>query len=112
MPQVQQPDYADPERLRWVVDRLRELPPLVFAGECDDLRESIARVADRKAFLLQGGDCAETFAGVRADNIKAKLRVLLSMSVVLTYAAQLPVVKVGRIAGQYAAAFQGHRNPR
>ena len=102
MPQVQQPDYADPERLRWVVDRLRELPPLVFAGECDDLRESIARVADRKAFLLQGGDCAETFAGVRADNIKAKLRVLLSMSVVLTYAAQLPVVKVGRIAGQYA----------
>ena len=102
MTQVQQPVYADPERLRWVVDRLRELPPLVFAGECDDLRAAIARVADRKAFLLQGGDCAETFAGVRADNIKAKLRVLLSMSVVLTYAAQLPVVKVGRIAGQYA----------
>ena len=102
MPQVQQPTYADPERLRWVVDRVRELPPLVFAGEVDDLRSSIARVADRKAFMLQGGDCAETFAGLRADNIKSKLRVLLSMSVVLTYAAQLPVVKVGRIAGQYA----------
>ncbi len=102
LPRVQQPTYDDPEKLRWVVDRLRELPPLVFAGECDDLRNKIAEVAERKAFILQGGDCAETFAGVRADNIKAKLRVLLSMSVMLTYAAQLPVVKVGRIAGQYA----------
>lgn len=102
LPQVQQPNYPDRDQLRWVVDRLRELPPLVFAGECDDLRLKIARVADRQAFMLQGGDCAETFAGVRADNIKSKLRVLLSMSVVLTYAAQLPVVKVGRIAGQYA----------
>ncbi len=102
MPQVQQPNYPEPDRLAWVVDRIRELPPLVFAGECDDLRTKIARVAERKAFILQGGDCAETFASVRADNIKAKLRVLLSMSVVLTYAAQLPVVKVGRIAGQYA----------
>ncbi|WIY84232.1 3-deoxy-7-phosphoheptulonate synthase class II [Propionimicrobium sp. PCR01-08-3] len=102
MPQVQQPTYADPDRLKSVVNDLRKLPPLVFAGECDELREKIARVADRKAFILQGGDCAETFDGVRADNIKAKLRVLLSMSVVLTYAAQVPVVKVGRIAGQYA----------
>ncbi len=102
LPQVQQPSYADPAELQRVVTQLRELPPLVFAGECDDLRAKIARVADRQAFMLQGGDCAETFAGLRADNIKAKLRVLLSMSVVLTYAAQLPVVKVGRIAGQYA----------
>ncbi|MGI5952176.1 MAG: class II 3-deoxy-7-phosphoheptulonate synthase [Brooklawnia sp.] len=102
LPKVQQPTYDNPERLAWVVERLRELPPLVFAGEVDDLREKIARVADSQAFMLQGGDCAETFAGVRADNIKSKLRVLLSMSVVLTYAAQLPVVKVGRIAGQYA----------
>lgn len=102
MPKVQQPTYDDPQRLAWVVDRIRELPPLVFAGECDDLRERIARVANRQAFMLQGGDCAETFAGVRADNIKSKLRVLLSMSVVLTYGSQLPIVKVGRIAGQYA----------
>lgn len=102
LPQIQQPSYADADRARWVVDRLRELPPLVFAGECDDLRAQIAAVADRRAFILQGGDCAETFAGVRADNIRAKLRVLLSMSVVMTYAAQLPVVKIGRIAGQYA----------
>lgn len=102
MPQVQQPTYAYPERVSWVVDRLRELPPLVFAGECDELRNRIAKVADRKAFMLQGGDCAETFDGVRADPIKAKLRVLLSMSVVLTYAAQVPIVKVGRMAGQYA----------
>lgn len=102
LPQVQQPVYADAARARWVVDQLRELPPLVFAGECDDLRARIAAVANRRAFILQGGDCAETFAGVRADNIKAKLRVLLSMSLVMTYAAQLPVVKLGRIAGQYA----------
>ncbi len=102
MPQVQQPTYADTERLTWVLNRLGEMPPLVFAGECDELRERIANVADRRAFMLQGGDCAETFDGLRADNIKAKLRVLLSMSVVLTYAAQVPVVKVGRIAGQYA----------
>ena len=99
---VQQPNYPDPEREQWAVDRLRELPPLVFAGECDDLRTRIANVAAGRAFLLQGGDCAETFASVQADNIKAKLRVLLSMAVVLTYAAQVPVVKVGRIAGQYA----------
>jgi len=85
MPQVQQPTYADTERLTWVLNRLGEMPPLVFAGECDELRERIANVADRRAFMLQGGDCAETFDGLRADNIKAKLRVLLSMSVVLTY---------------------------
>ncbi|GAA2181907.1 3-deoxy-7-phosphoheptulonate synthase class II [Brooklawnia cerclae] len=102
LPQVQQPSYDDPDRLRWVVNSLRQLPPLVFAGECDELRDKIALVADRKAFMLQGGDCAETFASVQADNIKAKLRVLLAMSVVMTYGAQLPVVKVGRIAGQYA----------
>lgn len=102
LPQIQQPSYDDLEERDRVVDHLRALPPLVFAGECDALREAIARVADAQAFMLQGGDCAETFAGVRADNIKSKLRVLLSMSVVLTYAAQMPVVKVGRIAGQYA----------
>lgn len=102
LPRVQQPSYADSAELAKVMRRLGELPPLVFAGECDELRAAIARVADGRAFMLQGGDCAETFAGVRAENIKSKLRVLLSMSVVLTYAAQMPVVKVGRIAGQYA----------
>ncbi len=75
----------------------------MFAGECDDLREKLAKVAAGEAFLLQGGDCAETFDGVTAENVKNKLTVLLAMSVVLTYAAQVPVVKVGgRIAGQYA----------
>lgn len=102
MPQMQQPSYPDPAAVAAVVSRLRGLPPLVFAGECDDLRDKLAAVADGRGFLLQGGDCAETFAGVNADNIKGKLRVLLSMAVVMTYAAQVPVVKVGRIAGQYA----------
>jgi 3-deoxy-7-phosphoheptulonate synthase len=84
------------------VARLRTHPPLVFAGECDDLLDKIGQVARGEAFLLQGGDCAETFAGVTADNVRNKLRVLLQMAVVLTYAASVPVVKVGRIAGQYA----------
>ncbi len=101
-PLVQQPSYPDPARRDSVIETLRGLPPLVFAGECDDLRLQLAEVAEGKAFLLQGGDCAETFASVSADNIKGKLRVLLSMAVVMTYAAQVPVVKVGRIAGQYA----------
>ena len=102
LPKVQQPTYDDPAEAAEVVAQLRALPPLVFAGECDDLRAKIAKVAEGQAFMLQGGDCAETFDGVRADNIRSKLRVLLSMSVVLTHASQLPVVKVGRIAGQYA----------
>ena len=78
------------------------MPPLVFAGECDELTEKLAAVSRGEAFLLQGGDCAETFAGVTADNVRNKLRVLLQMAVVLTYAASVPVVKLGRIAGQYA----------
>ncbi|MDR3069552.1 MAG: 3-deoxy-7-phosphoheptulonate synthase class II [Propionibacteriaceae bacterium] len=99
---AQQPSYPDPSKLVAVAKELRSRPPLVFAGECDALRAQIANVAAGRAFLLQGGDCAETFAAVSAVELRAKLRVLLSMSVVLTYAAQLPVVKVGRIAGQYA----------
>ena len=82
--------------------RLRRMPPLVFAGECDDLKAKLAAVARGEAFLLQGGDCAETFDGVTADNVRNKLRVLLQMAVVLTYAASVPVVKLGRLAGQYA----------
>ncbi len=102
LPTVQQPSYPDAAALDSVLTRLRQLPPLVFAGECDDLRTKLAAVAEGQAFLLQGGDCAETFDSVTAANIKGKLRVLLSMAVVMTYAAEVPVVKVGRIAGQYA----------
>ena len=99
---AQQPDWPDPDRTDAVVERLRRQPPLVFAGECDTLRDRLAAVARGEAFLLQGGDCAETFAGLDGDSVRNKLQVLLSMAVVLTYAASVPVVKVGRIAGQYA----------
>jgi len=99
---AQQPTYADPVAMDAAVTRLRKLPPLVFAGECDDLKGKLAAVARGEAFLLQGGDCAETFDGVTADNVRNKLRVLLQMAVVLTYAASVPVVKLGRLAGQYA----------
>jgi 3-deoxy-7-phosphoheptulonate synthase len=99
---AQQPSYPDRAAVDEVVQRLRSYPPLVFAGECDELKDKLAAVARGEAFLLQGGDCAETFDGVTADNVRNKLRVLLQMAVVLTYAASVPVVKVGRIAGQYA----------
>jgi 3-deoxy-7-phosphoheptulonate synthase len=99
---AQQPVYADRAALDAAVARLRTMPPLVFAGECDELKAKIAAVSRGESFMLMGGDCAETFAGVTADNVRNKLRVLLQMAVVLTYAASVPVVKVGRIAGQYA----------
>lgn len=99
---AQQPTYPDAAAVRQVVDQLRTRPPLVFAGECDDLRNHLAAVARGEAFLLQGGDCAETFDGVTAQNVQNKLRVMLAMAVVMTYAAQVPIVKLGRIAGQYA----------
>jgi 3-deoxy-7-phosphoheptulonate synthase len=99
---AQQPSYPDADEVARVLAELRRRPPLVFAGECDDLRGKLAEVASGRSFLLQGGDCAETFDTVTAANIRGKLRVLLSMAVVLTYAAQVPVLKVGRIAGQYA----------
>jgi len=99
---AQQPDYADRAAVDAAVARLRTMPPLVFAGECDDLKTKIAAVSRGESFMLMGGDCAETFSGVTADNVRNKLRVLLQMAVVLTYAASVPVVKVGRIAGQYA----------
>ena len=101
-PAGQQPDWADQAAVETAVRQLRALPPLVFAGECDQLRERLAAVSRGEAFLLQGGDCAETFDGVTADNVRNKLKTLLQMAVVLTYAASVPVVKVGRIAGQYA----------
>lgn len=99
---AQQPTYPDRGAVDDAVARLRTMPPLVFAGECDELTDKIAAVTRGEAFILQGGDCAETFAGVTADNVRNKLRVLLQMAVVLTYAASVPVVKLGRIAGQYA----------
>jgi 3-deoxy-7-phosphoheptulonate synthase len=99
---AQQPAWPDQEKLDATVARLRKVPPLVFAGECDDLKDKLAAVARGEAFLLQGGDCAETLEGATADNVRAKLRVLLQMAVVLTYAASVPVVKLGRLAGQYA----------
>ena len=98
----QQPSWPDPAERDRVVAKLAKQPPLVFAGECDNLRAKMAEVAAGKAFLLQGGDCAETFEGVTAENVRNKLQVLLSMAVVLTYAGSVPVVKLGRLAGQYA----------
>ncbi|RNL65036.1 3-deoxy-7-phosphoheptulonate synthase class II [Nocardioides marmoriginsengisoli] len=99
---AQQPSYPDAAAVDAAVARLRSYPPLVFAGECDRLTDKLAAVTRGEAFLLQGGDCAETFDGVTADNVRNKLRVLLQMAVVLTYAASVPVVKLGRFAGQYA----------
>ena len=100
-PVRQMPVYPDPARLAAVEARLRRYPPLVFAGEARRLKASLARVAEGKAFLLQGGDCAESFAEFHPDNIRDTFRVLLQMAVVLTFAAGVPVVKVGRIAGQF-----------
>ncbi|WP_179892163.1 class II 3-deoxy-7-phosphoheptulonate synthase [Streptomyces sp. rh34] len=102
LPAAQQPEYPDSEALRDVLADLASYPPLVFAGECDQLRAHLGAVAKGEAFLLQGGDCAEAFDAVSADHIRAKLKTLLQMSAVLTYAASVPVVKVGRIAGQYS----------
>ena len=102
LPAAQQPDWPDPALVRAVTDELAGLPPLVFAGECDVLRDRLAAVARGEAFVLQGGDCAETFAGATADAVRAKLQTLLQMAVVLTYGASVPVVKIGRMAGQFA----------
>ena len=102
LPIRQVPEYPDPAALAAVEDRLKTHPPLVFAGEARNLMAGLANVAEGKAFLLQGGDCAESFAEFHPDNIRDTFRVLLQMAVVLTYAAAMPVVKVGRIAGQFA----------
>ncbi|MFI9646277.1 class II 3-deoxy-7-phosphoheptulonate synthase [Streptomyces sp. NPDC052040] len=101
-PAAQQPDWPASQALAVAVAELSSYPPLVFAGECDRLRERIAAVARGEAFVLQGGDCAETFDTVTADQVRAKVRTLLQMAAVLTYAGSVPVVKIGRIAGQYA----------
>ena len=101
-PISQQPDYADPVALQQVEARLHVAPPLVFANEIEKLEQELARVAQGQAFLLQGGDCAESFAELDAAKIEDTCKVLLQMAVVLTFAGGCPVVKVGRLAGQFA----------
>jgi 3-deoxy-7-phosphoheptulonate synthase len=98
----QQPQYPDSDRVRQVEQTLQSFPPLVFAGEAQRLRHALGDVAEGKAFLLQGGDCAESFAEFSADNIRDTFRVFLQMAVVLTFGAACPIVKVGRMAGQFA----------
>lgn len=98
----QMPDYPNAESLGAAEAKLAALPPLVFAGEARNLKAELARVSAGEGFLLQGGDCAESFAEFSADNIRDTYRVILQMAVVLTYASKLPVVKVGRMAGQFA----------
>ena len=101
-PIKQVPAYEDAEVLQSVEERLAGFPPLVFAGEARSLKAHLAEVCEGRAFLLQGGDCAESFVEHHADNIRDTFRVLLQMAVVLTYGAKLPVIKVGRMAGQFA----------
>ena len=95
---LQQPAWPDERALKEAVSELERVPPLVFAGEARKLKESLATVGRGEAFLLQAGDCAESFNDFSADAIRDKLKVILQMAVVLTYASGLPVVKVGRIA--------------
>ena len=102
LPIKQQPAWPDAEAAAAASAQIATLPPLVFAGEVDNLRERLAAAADGRAFLLQGGDCAETFAGATADQIRNRVKTLLQMAVVLTYGASVPVVKMGRMAGQFA----------
>ncbi|WP_243303160.1 class II 3-deoxy-7-phosphoheptulonate synthase [Geothrix oryzisoli] len=101
-PAMQQPDYADPSELEAVLARLRRMPPLVVPEEVDRLRGLLAEAAAGRRFLLQGGDCAEQFKDCTPESIAGKLRVLLQMSVALTHGGRKPVVRVGRIAGQFA----------
>ena len=101
-PACQMPAYSDPDRLGAVESELATYPPLVFAGEARALRASLAQAAAGRAFVLQGGDCAESFAEFRPDNIRDTFRVLLQMAVILTFGAACPVVKIGRLAGQFA----------
>lgn len=98
----QQPTWPDAAELEKVRAELAKLPPLVFAGEVDTLRSRLAQAAEGKAFLLQGGDCAETFVDATADRIRNRIKTVLQMAVVLMYGSSLPVIKMGRMAGQFA----------
>ena len=96
------PEYQDQEELNTVLNKVSKFPPLVFAGESRNLKQELAKVAEGKAFLLQGGDCAESFAEFHPDNIRDTFKVILQMALVLTASATTPVVKIGRIAGQFS----------
>ncbi|MDA9081784.1 3-deoxy-7-phosphoheptulonate synthase class II [Candidatus Pelagibacter sp.] len=96
------PEYPDNKALDSVLGKIKNFPPLVFAGETRHLKDQLAEVVDGKAFLLQGGDCAESFAEFHPDNIRDTFKLILQMSLVLTYSASLPVIKLGRIAGQFS----------
>ncbi|ANS78206.1 2-keto-3-deoxy-D-arabino-heptulosonate-7- phosphate synthase II [Serinicoccus hydrothermalis] len=102
LPARQQPTWSDPAALDRTLSTLSTFPPLVFAGECDQLSQRMAAVAAGQAFTLQGGDCAETLADVTGPNIRDRIKTILQMAVVLTYGAGMPIVKVGRMAGQFA----------
>lgn len=102
LPIKQQPTWYDAEAVAAVSAEIATLPPLVFAGEVDNLRDQLARAASGRAFVLQGGDCAETFAGATAEQIRNRIKTVLQMAVVLTYGAAMPIVKMGRMAGQFA----------
>jgi len=102
LPIKQQPEWPDAAAVAEASKQIASFPPLVFAGEVDDLRDKLARAAAGEAFLLQGGDCAETFAGATAEQIKNRVKTILQMAVVLTYGASMPIVKMGRMAGQFA----------
>lgn len=106
-PIKQQPIYPDQEEMNRVLARLEKLPPLVFAGEVRNLQKSLARVCKKEAFLLQGGDCAESFENFGAVNIRDMFKILLQMAIVLTFAGGCPVIKIGRIAGQFAKPRSG-----
>ncbi|MEJ1230255.1 MAG: 3-deoxy-7-phosphoheptulonate synthase class II [Galbitalea sp.] len=102
LPITQQPAWPDSEAVAAASAEIATLPPLVFAGEIDILRDRLAKAARGEAFLLQGGDCAETFAGATAEAIRNRVKTILQMAVVLTYGASMPVIKMGRMAGQFA----------
>ncbi|MGN6427400.1 MAG: 3-deoxy-7-phosphoheptulonate synthase, partial [Leifsonia sp.] len=102
LPIKQQPEWPDREAAAAASAEIATLPPRVFAGEVDQLKNRLARAAQGEAFLLQGGDCAETFAGATADQIRNRVKTILQMAVVLTYGASVPVIKMGRMAGQFA----------
>ena len=106
-PIEQQPDWPDAVALAEAETELRRYPPLVFAGEARNLKAALARVAEGKAFLLQGGDCAESFAEFSANTIRDTFRVLLQMAVALTFAGGMPVVKMSRLAGQFTNIAAG-----
>ena len=101
-PRIQMPEYTDAAALAAAEAQLAKYPPLVFAGETRTLKSQLAAVSRGEGFLLQGGDCAESFSDFSADGIRDTFKVMLQMAMVLTYGAKVPVVKIGRMAGQFA----------